>query len=456
MKSTLSKNNLLNIISCAVILLLFASTEKVQFLLPFLVLTIILLRDNKHLLSSAVKGAKEHLVAKAIIVLFVYQFLNYIFALVNKRADALTFPLFVSSFYLVFVFLILPNKDSFFTLKKTLKFMVIAQALLVIIYGIFVQRNLIIPGDWARGTVLWSYWLGICLVWLLFNLFLKDKWKMRNILLIAVLSYVLFLTGSKTVIFVSIISTLILMPIILYFYRKKAFKYLFKMSCFVIILSLILLSNLGVTTFHRKAVVEKKEVFTSIVETQDRIKDICTQDLVNSYVDGEVNHKVLFIKRGFEYIWNNRLFLIGTSPGTLGTRASNLRARDILYKPDGSKLNFLPVYSSPATKKVYDKLYTEEYFKQAGHRSSTLAMPFSGFFAFFFENGLIGIIFLFFILTTVVKSFLKYNNSLSLESVFLLLSVFLLGIFDTVWERPFIMGFLYLVLGTNYYEIKNK
>jgi hypothetical protein len=169
-----------------------------------------------------------------------------------------------------------------------------------------------------------------------------------------------------------------------------------------------------------------------------------------------MNHKSAFIRRGFIYLLRNNLLFMGTSPGTLGSRASNLRSRDILYKPQGQQLLFLGNFSSPATKEVYRGLYTEEYHRSAASFINILAQPFSSLFSFIFENGIIGTLLLLLCLFYSMRVFINYHNIHAIESCLMICLIFLWGIFDTIWERPFIMGVFYLILAINFRSLQSE
>jgi hypothetical protein len=434
----------------AVIFLLFFSLENIQLALPVIIFLFYISQRKTFLFDRFLSIFKNQFFIRLITALFIYQFLNYIFSLITTRTDILAFPLFILSFYLPFTFLVIPKKDNYLVIKRVITFIIFIQALLVIGYGLFFKGNIIIPGDWARGTVLWAYWLGFCIIWFLWDLFFKKEWKVGDYFLLVPMLFVLFLTESKAVIIIGIISSL-LSAIIMLFSSQSSFpNYIIKTGGFIVMLLFVLFLNLGFDQFY-VGTKNKIALVKNIKETEKYVESY-SGGLSNVYIKGESNHKFLFIKRGWEYILRNNLVFIGTSPGTLGSRASNLRARDILFKPEGAKLAFLPAYSSAATKEVYNNLYSEEYFKKAASCSSTLALPFSGFFSFLFENGVIGMILLLLTVGSLIK---VYYRGLP-GPIFLILFIFLWGIFDTVWERPFIMGFFYLILRLDYLEAKYR
>ncbi len=431
----------------AIIFLLFFSSEKIQFIMPLCILLFYFFSKKKNF-SMNLKSSG--LLFKQISALFVFQLFIFLIALFQKRADIFTFPLFIISFYLPFAFLLSPFNDDHYFLKKTLKTIIVFQAFLVITYGIFFNKDILYPGDWARGTIPWAYWLGFCIIWFLWDLFFKKEWKVRDYFLLVLMLFVLFLTESKAVIIIGIISSLLSAIIMLFSARSSFPNYIIKTGGFIAMLLFVLFLNLGFDQFY-VGTKNKIALVKNIKETEKYVESY-SGGLSNVYIKGDSNHKFLFIRRGWEYILRNNLVFIGTSPGTLGSRASNLRARDILFKPEGAKLAFLPAYSSAATKEVYNNLYSEEYFKKAASCSSTLALPFSGFFSFLFENGVIGMILLLLIVGSLIK---VYYRGLP-GPIFLILFIFLWGIFDTVWERPFIMGFFYLILRLDYLEAKYR
>lgn len=110
------------------------------------------------------------------------------------------------------------------------------------------------------------------------------------------------------------------------------------------------------------------------------------------YAVGDENHKLVYIQRAIDVKNRNLLqYLIGTGPGTCGSRTSNARASDVLWK-DPKKFSlpgFIPKHSSKYTKFFLGDLYTPKY-AFAKWRSALLGNPFNSFASIFIEFGLIG------------------------------------------------------------------
>ena len=477
--AVLTKENLFRIISCIIIFLLFTPSDKIKFALPFFIILALLFKEKTHIFLHLKESIKKYFFIKILAILFVYQFLNYIFALVSKRADLLTFPLFILTFWLPMTFLLLVNKRNYSFIKKWLKIIIIFQIVIVIFRCIV--TGCFFPNDFVRGFTSSAHWLGLCMIWLLFVCIVRRRNSILNSLTIIFSSFVLYLTDAKAI----IVITMLILPILIVILILKKYPPFFYLKIFLyyILLGSILFSGVYMLKVERILKAERKveqiprvenkigqiskSEEVSKIEKAEKIKELFKKipkdidsdynanKLRSIYIDGIMNHKLLFIKRGFQYLLRNNLILVGTSPGTLGSRASNVRARDTLYKPDGPKLSFLTIYSSPATKEVYHNLYFKAYHKSAAFVINTLALPFSSVFSFCFENGLIGLIILLICIFSVVRTFLRSNSPIALEGILIMLIVILWGLFDTIWERPFVMGLLYLILSANFYQQKN-
>ncbi|MEP2303922.1 MAG: hypothetical protein ABJI10_05460 [Ekhidna sp.] len=184
-----------------------------------------------------------------------------------------------------------------------------------------------------------------------------------------------------------------------------------------------------------------------------------------TYVDGENNHKYLYMKRTFEGQGRNWLqYLIGTGPGTCGSRAANSRAYDSMYKKEGSMtLSFLPAKTSPFAEKILVDLYQYDYAVNSRWRSALLGNPFNSFTAIFIEFGLVG--FLFFmifhfkalILALKLELFSPNYKALTTATFLTISSLMVMGWMDQSYEQPFPMFILMTLSGitiSKFYEAK--
>lgn len=184
-----------------------------------------------------------------------------------------------------------------------------------------------------------------------------------------------------------------------------------------------------------------------------------------TYVDGENNHKYLYIKRTFEGLGRNWFqYLIGTGPGTCGSRAANARAYDSMYKKEGSMaLTFLPPKTSPYAKEVLVDLYQYDYAVNSRWRSALLGNPFNSFTAIFLEFGLIGFIFFMLFHFKILFLALKIElvspplKPLTTITFLTISSLMIMGWMDQSYEQPFPMFILMTLSGitiSKFYETK--
>gem|GEM_PF-5873266 len=454
------------IIPYAIILLLFSPSENPQFLAIFLALGYLLLKKKFFSPLDFKKQIIQNSLPKCLIFLFVIQLVNYIYAVMFKRTDLLSFPLFIFSFWSPMIFLLLIERNNYKKMRTFLEIVILAEMLIVVFFQAL--RLDFMPGDYAKGTTSSAHWIGFCAVWLMYGYILHKKFSFLNVLIVLLAGLALFLSDAKTV----LASVIIYFPIGAIILRKvlKNNKACLKFVMFVAIISVILFTDLFMDRlvrknnfFQKRHSVRKNMLDMSAKNnTQGKYlsslmevgKKYSPAKFIDLYINGQMNHKYLFIRRGLDYLKQNNLLLIGTSPGTLGSRASNIRARDVLYKPEGPKGRFLKTYSSQATKEVYDGLFTEDYHERASIYINILSLPFSSFFSFLFENGLIGMLALLLCIFVLVRQFFICGGIYSIESIFLIFLVFSWGTLDTVWERSFLMGLFYLLISINLKFVK--
>lgn len=169
------------------------------------------------------------------------------------------------------------------------------------------------------------------------------------------------------------------------------------------------------------------------------------------YITGKSNAKLEYYKRVFS--WNTRSlieYIIGTGPGTNGSRSANTLASDVLYKSDLYSVK-LPSFISPKsndfTKEHLAKLYTPEYAMTTSERSALLGNPFNSVCAIFVEFGILGTILFARFIYPLYKYTIKRNDILSIGACVLLFVSLILGTIDQSFETAMIMYFMYLYMG---------
>ncbi|HCR17601.1 MAG TPA: hypothetical protein DIU35_08960 [Candidatus Latescibacteria bacterium] len=310
--------------------------------------------------------------------------------------------------------------------------------------------------DWGFGSTYMSLpfltAIGILYLlspWLrrrLFNRYTVPVWGIpgnKSSLLLLLLCLTLFLTGSK-----------------------------------VVLCSLVLAVGVGLglptffVTLHRwirlkwTIVVGVFLAFSSIVGTWTVVHYLYGSNYMATWVKGKtgpgqqpVNHKYVFLQRALGAIPRQfDTLLTGTGPGTVGSRAANLRAYDTMYKsPSQADVisRILPAYTGLVARSYFSDLYQEEFAKVAKWRSGTLSQPFSSLISLFVEFGIVGLL----LFGTFVWNLLRTTVEISARNVDDLfarmgLTVYLttlclscMTIFDTYLERPTLMIAYWLFAG---------
>jgi len=203
-------------------------------------------------------------------------------------------------------------------------------------------------------------------------------------------------------------------------------------------------------------------VISTIVINFDDIYD----GFLSVYVIGRYNNKVVFYQRALDTDNRNVFqYLMGTGPGTIGSRSSNLRAYDTLYKKAEKKNDattrtslpsFIPPFSSYWTRNYLADLYEEDYAEAAGFRSALLGNPFNSAVAIFFEFGVVGFILYTSIFIGFIRKSLKLINlevlgandrSILLGVILLSTVIYVLSFVDQSFDRPFNMFFYWAFIG---------
>ena len=234
--------------------LLFNPYEKFQFILFSLVLVIFLCKYRYNFFYYFKKIFRSDIFFKFLFLIFVYQLFNFLFALFCKRADILTFPLFIISFWLAFSFLLLPNKKNYAFIRRYLKLLITAQGLIVIFQGIATGN--FYPGDWPKGLLSSANWTGFSFFWLLFTGVFEGSIKRENILIILFSLIVIFFTDAKTII---VINLLFAPFVFIYIFAKKMSTNIYlRAILFYSLLALILFFNLNIVKTKKNVTLNSK------------------------------------------------------------------------------------------------------------------------------------------------------------------------------------------------------
>lgn len=178
-----------------------------------------------------------------------------------------------------------------------------------------------------------------------------------------------------------------------------------------------------------------------------KLSEPITELFYNMYVEGEYNHKYIYITRAFSL--DNRSgfqYVFGTGPGTCGSRAANARAYNSLYKTEDSfTLSFLPPKTSKYADAILVDLYQYKYAIEAKFRSALLGNPFNSWAAFMIEFGLIGFMLMHILFFSLLIHVFRSKSNYSICAFLLISSLYTASWIDQVFERPFPMIFMYLI-----------
>lgn len=175
-----------------------------------------------------------------------------------------------------------------------------------------------------------------------------------------------------------------------------------------------------------------------------------TSDKYYEYIFGKFNAKYEYYARtlstktrsGFEYV-------MGTGPGTNGSRAGNALAYDVLYKKSNtfSLPSFIPPFSNRFTRKYISNLYTWEYAEASSSRSALLGNPFNSFCANYVEFGIVGFVLFLVFYYSLIKNLNRRDSVIAKAAIILLISNFLIAFLDPTFERPAQVFPTYLLCG---------
>lgn len=164
------------------------------------------------------------------------------------------------------------------------------------------------------------------------------------------------------------------------------------------------------------------------------------------------SHKAAFYYRILVELPKRYNAMIGTGPGTLGSRAANSRAYDTLAKKKGRRVPaFIPAFTSTPAKQFLVDLYLSEFALRSGSRSALLTQPFAGVATIIAELGYVG----FALYLAVVLGFIvlliqrkdHHESSAAVATSVAILAFLFYSILENAQERPQLGGVLFLLAG---------
>jgi hypothetical protein len=172
------------------------------------------------------------------------------------------------------------------------------------------------------------------------------------------------------------------------------------------------------------------------------------QSIQRSLLSSVQGHKAIFFKRSVTEIHQARAtWLTGTGPGTVGTRAANIRATDTLYKVKTLLPSWIEPFTSAPAKRHFVDLYQSDFATSRQYYSAMLTLPFSSLISLWVELGVpgmaIAVLFLVSVLKAsgrvVHKSDCESDSRIAFAASAACLALAGLGWLDTVFERPTLM-----------------
>lgn len=385
---------------------------------------------------------KLTLIGKILMLLFVFGFFSYLISMIYE-INLLSFLMFSVSFGSLTApyFYFSNNKIDAEGRQSVTTFIfgiAFVQSLLAFNYilesGLSSILNHTNTPDLVRGTFRLSNDLGylaflVCVT--NYNVFRVKSPNVLKLLAMLFILFVAYVSDSKTQLIAFLCSIGILLFVV-DFYLKHRRKVLSKVTALILI-----------------------AVFFTLIVPQ--ISKVYNQGFTK-YIHGDFNHKFIYFQRTISP--DNRgvlQYILGTGPGTCGSRASNARAYDVLYKKktDFKLPTFISPYSSSHTVNILGDLYTEAYAIRSGQRSALLGNPFNSISAIFIEFGVIGFgIFLALIYAIVRISIRVFNNNnsnaadknIAIGMIILIGMIIISSFVDQILERGVIMYLFWLTL----------
>ena len=165
-----------------------------------------------------------------------------------------------------------------------------------------------------------------------------------------------------------------------------------------------------------------------------------------------INPKTQLILRTGRVLGENDLQTwLGHGPGSFATRAATIRATDVLFKDTDRLPGFIPPHTGRTYRSVAFDLYTFAIADQVRYRSGALTNPFSSLIGIIGEFGLVGSLLVFALVLAVAREgYRLWRTSEAGVGVraagatlgFAMPLFIVLGIFDSYFEQPDLMGAL--------------
>lgn len=420
-------------------------SELIYYVYGIIVLGAIFVLAKSHL-TLPFKKARNYfsLFVCYLIIIYISQ-LFYNYSILSLPMFSVTFLLPIATFFFVGL-LPAKNIDLSYILNNLLCIAIsqatIALFLQAVPFG--VSKILARPtlGDGVIGTThgatSLAFLLLVSILPFLLNIFHKSYKirEKRNIALLAIMFIgILFLNDSKTTLYAVLLVFLVWYLLNHYFFgRNIVVRFIFLLSiALVTILSLKMIKIVA----NNISVVYSDYMYGGRYDAKSRFYEYAFSLQTRPYYQ----------------------YLLGTGPGTNGTRAANALAYDVMYKKENTvKLpGFIPPTSSSFTKRYLANLYGQDYADTSGYRSALLSAPFNSICAIFIEFGIVGLFLFALFLYSLTYQNLTYGHPFLAKSAFFLLLVnLLISFLSQVFETPTQMHLMYLLLGLSLKSIISK
>jgi hypothetical protein len=430
----------------AILLCLFMPSEYLGFVIFLLVAAKIIFQ----------KRFKKSTCLNLILLFFGYAFFIYTLSNIFIEINLLSLPFWAVTFFshlLIFIYIyqMVISKEERLEIFNYLKLIIWAQIVPILFF--MVINSAFKPSDSFKGSLYNAHYLGFMFILLLLFHIARavENWKdILNFKYAAVgliILSIIFLADAKGILlcFAVALFLYILVRNIGLFFFGAINKYIKKREVVysvLFVICLLFFSNItNMVYFYGKYILRKSISYTKVIEKRG--------------IFPEESHKAIFYKRVFKELPKKYSSLLGTGPGTLGSRAANSRAYDTLAKKEGEKVpGFIkPFTSRPANKFLVD-LYQEDFAHTASSRSAMLTWPFSGYATILGELGYIGLAI--FLLIPVYLIYLLFKKeqrkdtaveikeySLGLQILIVIFLVML--VFDNFQERPIVVYTTYVL-----------
>lgn len=275
--------------------------------------------------------------------------------------------------------------------------------------------------DLNHGTLIRAHYLGVKMIPLVifFMCLYLGKKKVIYLFLVAIFTYVFFLTDTKHALIASAVGFIFCLPFMGYILNTKTLMR-------SMVLAVILVGSISIFLQFS----EKNRYST---ENSDKYLVFLSQ-----------SRKIKFILNTVELLKNSpRSLVLGFGAGTYGSRIASSRATESIAKKGKKLPSFIPTFSSPEYQQGIRGLYTEKDIDNVSG-SNALGDPFSSVIGVIAETGLLGLAILLAIYQLIFKqavSILKRDpdpfwRSLAFTTIFTVPFSFSLGFFDSYYSQP--------------------